>query len=106
MNIIDLLAVISLTILGLCFLILLIVLIPLISQMQRLIAKLEEILNILHKEIMPNFSEFSNIFGQAGKFANNSKIASTKLFASIRAYKEGIKTALKTYFSKNKGENI
>ena len=101
MNILDIVAVVSLSLLGISFLIFVISVIPVLVQLQRLFLTLQQIADNIKTDVMPEVKQFSSIFGDAGRVAEQGKNIGSKLVQSVKLLSQGIKTGLDSYF-KNK----
>jgi len=98
-NSIEVVTVVSLTILAVSLFALMIALLPLLSQAGRLLSNLNDTVKTLNERILPNFAEFSEVFSGAKKMIDKGQNLSDKLSKSAGAWTEGLRAGLKAYFS-------
>jgi uncharacterized protein YoxC len=100
----NIIAVVSLTILGLSLLVLTVSLLPLISQASALLLNVNEVLKTFKEQIMPNIVELSSIVGKAKKMVESGQSLTNKISGSAAAITKGLKAGLSSYFKSNKSE--
>ena len=102
MTTIDIVVIVSLSILAISILIFVLFLIPILIDLQRLLAIVSKIVSDINGEILPNIKRLSGILGNASKVAANGKQLSSKLFDSVHIIKKGLLAGIATYFASGK----
>jgi uncharacterized protein YoxC len=106
MNALEIIAVVSLSILGVSLLVLVIALVPILSQALRTLSSLNELLKAVNEQIMPNMVELSNLAGKAGKVVQKGQDIGVKLSDSALALTNGLKASIGAYFGNKNSKKI
>ena len=95
MSSIEVIAIVSLSILAVSLFVLVIALIPLLAQANRTLTNLNETLRIVNEQIMPNVSDLTSIVGKA-------KDLSSKVGDSTKNIVSALKSKINNYFGGKK----
>jgi uncharacterized protein YoxC len=99
-QVIEVIAVVSLTILAVSLIILVFAVIPLLSQLIKLLNNLDETVKSLNTKILPNLAEISDLVGKTKKFVDQGQNLGDKFGKTALALGEGLKSGIKSYFKK------
>jgi uncharacterized protein YoxC len=94
----DIIAIVSLTILGISMLVLVISMVPLLSQLNQLLQSLNQTVTIINDKVLPNVADFSDVLKSAKKIIDKGQNIGDKINKSASALTEGIKTGIQSYF--------
>lgn len=97
-HLIEIISVVSLTLLGVSLFTLVISLLPILSQATKLLGSLNDLTKSLNEKILPNLAEFSEVFSGAKKMIDKGQNLSDKISKSAEALTEGLRVGFQSYF--------
>ncbi|MDX1920348.1 MAG: hypothetical protein SFU25_06390 [Candidatus Caenarcaniphilales bacterium] len=101
-EVLEIIAVVSLTILAISLLIVVVAVVPILSQASKLLSSVDETVKALNTRIMPNLADLSDILGKTKKMVDQGQNLTTKVGQTASAISEGIKKGINTYLNKGK----
>lgn len=99
-QVIEVIAVVSLTVLSISLLILVVAFVPLLSQVSKLLNSVDETIKSLNTRIMPNLADLSDILGKTKKMVDQGQHFGSKLGQTASALTQGLKNGINTYLKK------
>ena len=100
-DVINIIAVVSLSLLGVSLLVLVISLIPLINQGVRTLVTVDEIAKLVKEKIIPNLADISEVLGKTNNLVKQGETLTNKVSQSAGALIQGIKAGLGSYLDRN-----